>query len=568
MPVYVRQEALEVPTPTLSECSEEGIQDPEEIFPERTGTAGYVREVLSDVFNTCWMSVEKKQNEKETRARLKVDVTADLPFAEQVDADKFTCVTTARDFVFGGTEAGFVHCYDGDGNLLDSWQSPEEHRITDVWGSALEPIESVSHCVVADEMGNAWWLVITEHGLVLVKEVTEDKVKVRCDDCKYSKGGYIIAVGVSTATDSWVVSWKMTPSIINSWTKALRAPTPPPPVENPENPDEEPLPVEKYVPQLTMTPAIKILRPKAELKPKKNSFITMRTQIARDGLVADITADEHPYLFTDRMKKYRIEEEEQSFENDFPTDRPMDEEEISILMNGPAMFVILEPLDEPPATASSQTNVKNPDANARIHQFGIATTQQNTAKAYVYRYEDVKGRVLPYQGLPHTERIDAFATDCQRTLFIATCCANGTISLWKRVSAKQLVPVFVCPSLKNISVISMAVQPKLGTQTADILCHDVTKALVIVEDDETKYMSLLNDRRVIYDHVEEFHQTADGYVARLNEISIHWQINQTQVVRKWMLPETCEDLNRQSYSRFSDCIYYVHGHHLKVARFV
>jgi hypothetical protein len=39
-----------------------------------------------------------------------------------------------------------------------------------------------------------------------------------------------------------------------------------------------------------MTPAIKILRPKAELKPKKNSFITMRTQIARDGLVADITA--------------------------------------------------------------------------------------------------------------------------------------------------------------------------------------------------------------------------------------------------------------------------------------
>ena len=64
MPVYVRHEALEVPTPTLSECSEEGIQDPEEIFPERTGTAGYVREVLSDVFNTCWMSVEKKQNEK------------------------------------------------------------------------------------------------------------------------------------------------------------------------------------------------------------------------------------------------------------------------------------------------------------------------------------------------------------------------------------------------------------------------------------------------------------------------------------------------------------------------
>jgi len=64
MPVYVRQEALEVPTPTLSECSEVGIQDPEEIFPERTGTAGYVREVLSDVFNTCWMSVEKKQNEK------------------------------------------------------------------------------------------------------------------------------------------------------------------------------------------------------------------------------------------------------------------------------------------------------------------------------------------------------------------------------------------------------------------------------------------------------------------------------------------------------------------------
>jgi len=55
---------LEVPTPTLSECSEDGIQDPEEIFPERTGTAGYVREVLSDVFNTCWMSVEKKQNEK------------------------------------------------------------------------------------------------------------------------------------------------------------------------------------------------------------------------------------------------------------------------------------------------------------------------------------------------------------------------------------------------------------------------------------------------------------------------------------------------------------------------
>jgi hypothetical protein len=76
-----------------------------------------------------------------------------------VDADKFTCVTTARDFVFGGTEAGFVHCYDGDGNLLDSWQSPEEHRITDVRGSALEPIKSVSHCVVADEMGNARWLV-------------------------------------------------------------------------------------------------------------------------------------------------------------------------------------------------------------------------------------------------------------------------------------------------------------------------------------------------------------------------------------------------------------------------
>jgi hypothetical protein len=67
---------------------------------------------------------------------------------------------------------------------------------------------------------------------------------------------------------------------------------------------------------------------------------------------------------------------------------------------------------------------------------------------------------------------------------------------------------------------------------------------------------------------KEFHQTADGYVARLNEISIHWQTYQTQVVRKWMLPETCEDLNRQSYSRFSDCIYYVHGHHLKVARFV
>ena len=42
------------------------------------------------------------------------------------------------------------------------------------------------------------------------------------------------------------------------------------------------------------------------------------------------------------MKKYRIEEEEQSFENDFPCDRPMDEEEISILMNGPAMFVILD----------------------------------------------------------------------------------------------------------------------------------------------------------------------------------------------------------------------------------
>ena len=71
MPVYVRQEALEVPTPTLSECSEEGIQDPEEIFPERTGTAGYVREVLSDVFNTCWMSVEKKQNEKGAANSLK-----------------------------------------------------------------------------------------------------------------------------------------------------------------------------------------------------------------------------------------------------------------------------------------------------------------------------------------------------------------------------------------------------------------------------------------------------------------------------------------------------------------
>lgn len=42
------------------------------------------------------------------------------------------------------------------------------------------------------------------------------------------------------------------------------------------------------------------------------------------------------------MKKYRIEEEEQSFENDFPTDRPLEDEEISIMMNGPAMFVILD----------------------------------------------------------------------------------------------------------------------------------------------------------------------------------------------------------------------------------
>ena len=56
------------------------------------------------------------------------------------------------------------------------------------------------------------------------------------------------------------------------------------------------------------------------------------------------------------MKKYRIEEEEQSLETDFPSDRPMDEEEISILMNGPTMFVILEKGWKKGATCNRKKN--------------------------------------------------------------------------------------------------------------------------------------------------------------------------------------------------------------------
>ena len=64
MPVYVRAETLNVPAPSLSDGSDSTIPDPDEIFPERKGTIGMIDKVISEVFNNCWDTLDKKTTEK------------------------------------------------------------------------------------------------------------------------------------------------------------------------------------------------------------------------------------------------------------------------------------------------------------------------------------------------------------------------------------------------------------------------------------------------------------------------------------------------------------------------
>ena len=64
MPVYVRAEALEVPAPTISECSDSTIPDPDEIFPERKGTVGMIDNIMSEMFHNCWEKLDQIESEK------------------------------------------------------------------------------------------------------------------------------------------------------------------------------------------------------------------------------------------------------------------------------------------------------------------------------------------------------------------------------------------------------------------------------------------------------------------------------------------------------------------------
>lgn len=64
MAVYVRAEALEVPAPSLSECSDSTIPDPDQIFPHRKGALGMIDNVLSQMFDDCWHELAKKETEK------------------------------------------------------------------------------------------------------------------------------------------------------------------------------------------------------------------------------------------------------------------------------------------------------------------------------------------------------------------------------------------------------------------------------------------------------------------------------------------------------------------------
>ena len=64
MPLYVRAEALEVPSPSLSEVSDGFYEDPELVFPERKGKDGIIKNVMSEIFNNTWQHLEEKETEK------------------------------------------------------------------------------------------------------------------------------------------------------------------------------------------------------------------------------------------------------------------------------------------------------------------------------------------------------------------------------------------------------------------------------------------------------------------------------------------------------------------------
>ena len=114
------------------------------------------------------------------------------------------------------------------------------------------------------------------------------------------------------------------------------------------------------------------------------------------------------------------------------------------------MCRVLDPvLEHEGESATSRAGSRT--ASGKMKMYSVAIAQPNATKLFIYSLaqKTPTAKIAPFVALPHTDKIATFTADTVTTHYIATCCSNGTITLWKRESETHIVPIYVAPALNK-----------------------------------------------------------------------------------------------------------------------
>lgn len=430
--------------------------------------------------------------------------------------EQFVSVHVSKQQIIAVTSSCKLCSFNAQGVAIDTWVNPDEQSIQSCHIFPFDPIDRVIHVVVIDDLGGAFWLLHVEpFGFIELKSLTSGEgQRTKCDNISSSLNGTIICASLSSQTDSWVNVWRIPGQISAQWKKEIDSQ--PEATLSETGSLEEPLePADastyKWKPTLSFNaPPIKLKKPKHTIQPKRTSYAELKSAVDHE---ADVTGDENVYLLSDEMKTQRTETEEKSFKLNFPSEPIPTEEELAIELNSPCTVRVLDPVTSHSGeTAGSRAGSRT--GSGKMKRYSVAVSQPNATKLFIYSLvqKTPSGKVTPFVALPHTDKITTFTVDTVTTHYIATCCANGTITLWRRDSETHIVPVYVAPALNKVSCDLIFLSQPDNLQIPPVLIAlDRAKTLFAIRHDQNKFLNVFNKRQEIFEGVQVITLTHPQY---------------------------------------------------------
>ena len=128
------------------------------------------------------------------------------------------------------------------------------------------------------------------------------------------------------------------------------------------------------------------------------------------------------------------------------------------------------------------------------------------------------------------------------------------------------VPLYVCPSLEKISSTRIVLSFPQGLNSKPLLTGHGKNKKIFTIDHKMNCLAMINDRKCLYEKVEESYENQEGQFALINNVFYFWLDDPMKPRRKWRSLSDQQD--KPAYCVKSDSFYFTHHGVLKVGKFV